>query len=1302
MIPRFFPSGFLVFSWCFIPLNAQEVVISEFLASNVSGLTDEDGENSDWIELSNLSGGMIDLDGWALTDNADDLQRWVIPKVILAPGEKLVVFASGKDRAIFDQELHTDFKLSSSGEYLALIRPDGISVESEYAPSFPSQYPDISFGIGLVDANSVTLVGPDAPLTYLVPDNENFDVGGALPFHELSFDDSGWSSAGMGVGYATTTNADPYDDFIGNGGDIQNDLYRQNTTLYLRVPFTIEDPIAVTSLQFGARYDDGFAIYINGSPILVSAFEPNDGVWDFEARARGNHSDTEATALEPFAINLTQVNLLAGENILAVHGLNSSPTSSDFLFDCELTAQVRGDGSTKLIYMPTPSPGIANGGGTTSLGPLIRKVTKNPERPDLATQNSLTITAEVTASGEAVAQVNLIYRRGFLAESALEMFDNGTGPDEVAGDGVYSADLSLEGLQTGEMIRWRVESRDVNGMTSTNPFFFDELNSPKYYGTVALDPALESDLPVLEWFLENPNAANNRTGTRVAVMHLGEFYDNVYCRIRGGSSAGLSKKSYKFDFNTGHHFRTVEQLGGVRAEEFNLNTTWTDKAYIRQPLSYEIYDMAGSPGSECVLMRVEQNGQFFSVAAYTEQVDKRLLRRESRLDDDGALYKMFNAGTSGTSGVEKKNRRFESNDDLSTFVRGINTSGATLENFIFDNVDLPRQLNYLAATVLSQNNDNMSKNYYLYRDTEGSGEWTQLPWDTDLTWGSHYMTNDNISHDGIWATADYVLGGRNANSPISPSHPFVGVRELQGNRSWNRLIDKLLENDRVKNMFRRRLQSLVDEILMSNMVDDRLDAMELTLKNDAVLDRAKWGQFGRSQSLTQAIAVLKEDYLIPRRTHLSVTHLVTNSASYPTSQTSSALLPGPTGAVTSVTFGVIEANPSSLNQDEEYIEIKNAADEAIDLSGWNVTGGVDFEFLPGTILEAKGSVYLSPNVLTFRSRATSPTGGEGLNVEGDYSGQVSARGEIIKLTNSKGIVVDQRLTTSEESDAQKYLRITEIHFAPLEGKDFEFIELTNIGPDSLDLSGIRFTDGVEAELTGSLAPGEFGLVVSNSSHFPELKIMGIFSGALNNGGEQITLRDATGENILSFDYAEEWFTAAGNSGYSLALRDKAGDWSDWDDRLSWATSSEVGGSPGVDNPVPYSNDYESWIQSFFTKSELEDPFVSGPMADANGDGFSNLMHYALGIDPEILLSGSFANVVVNEGVISLQFDKLIKTPDLNLSVQVSTDLQDWSSLATLTDSEKHMNGRETVTYSSPISLSLGSQQFLRVRVTRNP
>ena len=111
----------MVFSWSLIPLIAQEVVISEFLASNFSILTDEDGDNSDWIEISNLSDQTIDLDGWALTDDVDDLQRWVMPKVILEPAEKLVVFASGKNRANFNQELHTNFKLNASGEYLALI-----------------------------------------------------------------------------------------------------------------------------------------------------------------------------------------------------------------------------------------------------------------------------------------------------------------------------------------------------------------------------------------------------------------------------------------------------------------------------------------------------------------------------------------------------------------------------------------------------------------------------------------------------------------------------------------------------------------------------------------------------------------------------------------------------------------------------------------------------------------------------------------------------------------------------------------------------------------------------------------------------------------------------------------------------------------------------------------------------------------------------------------------------------------------------------------------------------------------------
>jgi len=58
----------------------------------------------------------------------------------------LVVFASGKDRRVSGRPLHTSFKLNNTGDYLALVKPDGVTVQSAYAPAFPLQVPDVSYG----------------------------------------------------------------------------------------------------------------------------------------------------------------------------------------------------------------------------------------------------------------------------------------------------------------------------------------------------------------------------------------------------------------------------------------------------------------------------------------------------------------------------------------------------------------------------------------------------------------------------------------------------------------------------------------------------------------------------------------------------------------------------------------------------------------------------------------------------------------------------------------------------------------------------------------------------------------------------------------------------------------------------------------------------------------------------------------------------------------------------------------------------------------------------------------------------
>lgn len=104
------------------------VQITELMPANKSSLLDADGNFSDWIELCNVSSEACDLDGFYLSDDSDDLLKWRFPSVSLAPGERMIVFCSDKDRT--DGELHTNFSISSAGETLYLTSPAGLPLWS--------------------------------------------------------------------------------------------------------------------------------------------------------------------------------------------------------------------------------------------------------------------------------------------------------------------------------------------------------------------------------------------------------------------------------------------------------------------------------------------------------------------------------------------------------------------------------------------------------------------------------------------------------------------------------------------------------------------------------------------------------------------------------------------------------------------------------------------------------------------------------------------------------------------------------------------------------------------------------------------------------------------------------------------------------------------------------------------------------------------------------------------------------------------------------------------------------------------
>ena len=113
----------LLFYWgIFLPFaslfsqNPASLYISEFLAVNESIQADDEGEYPDWIELHNPTSAPIQLQGYYLSDNENNLTKWSFPNILIEGGAYLLIFASGKDKA--ETELHTNFKLSSSGDHI--------------------------------------------------------------------------------------------------------------------------------------------------------------------------------------------------------------------------------------------------------------------------------------------------------------------------------------------------------------------------------------------------------------------------------------------------------------------------------------------------------------------------------------------------------------------------------------------------------------------------------------------------------------------------------------------------------------------------------------------------------------------------------------------------------------------------------------------------------------------------------------------------------------------------------------------------------------------------------------------------------------------------------------------------------------------------------------------------------------------------------------------------------------------------------------------------------------------------------
>jgi hypothetical protein len=1093
--------------------------------------------------------------------------------------------------------------------------------------------------------------------------------------------------------------------------NVQLPMYGVNPGIYTRHNFTVGALANYFGLRLRVKFDDAFVAYLNGVEIARRNFT---GTRAYNSVADTDRQESSAVVYEDIDVTTPGLPALQnGPNTLAVHGMTHTLGGGDFL----LTPVLEGNLSPAAQaggYFADATPGAANSATTVAPGPGITLVAHMPLEP--AAGQAITVTANLTPRLAGIASASLKYRVMYGGESSIAMVDAGPLPGATDGSRIYTGTIpGTHGATARQMLRYAVTATDAGARGWRAPYVVDLTNddgdsqSPEYFGLVIRDAAVIGGMPILQWFTNDVTNSDTRVGSRGSAYYGGRFYDNIYIRQRGGFT---STGSQKFNFNRGDNLFVNVTLGNVG--EVNMNSSGQDTNFYRVAAAYDLYRTAGHPACEAFSVAMYRNGAYQRMATLVEQVDEDYLQRWG-FDPRGALYKFVQRTTPApiggndysngpafldtVSGVEKKTREFENFADLDTFITNVNGGTAdTRKAYLYKTLNLPNYVNFMAMRSLLAEEDVNRKNFYFYRDTEGTLEWYLLPWDKDLTMGIGYNTDPATNRPNPWqATNTYK-------------------HEPTATRQWSVLWEQGYQSLEIRAMVGRRLRTLMDEMMGSAATPAGTSLMEQRMA--AVRAAMLPLPAGASVSGTYNDLTSWTSWLGSHRNALFNTYGPSSGF---------GMIPTAATVAGNVAIAAVDPNPASGTQTLEYLQLINNNAEAVDLTRWSLTGGgINHVFpagtvLPGTAVTATlNRAFVCNDRGAFRARAGAPTTAE--FVLGNYDGQLTARGGVVALRNAAGVLVSSVTLPTAPTPAQQQLRITKVMYAPLppsslesslvtgvEAGDFEYVELLNIGAAALDLSGARFTDGIEFTFAPgtSLAAGQRIMVVSSTAAFDArygtgLNRVGPFTGSLDNAGERLRIVDAVGEEVLDFTYDPAWFPASLSAGYALVVCDPVGtSYANWTLPETWALSGTPGGRPG-EAPTFFSAEYAGWRNYHFTAVERANPAVSGGAAVLNSAGLSNALAYVLNLDPRRPDLGLLPSAVLvadgGETYAALRFRRWKHELGSVVTAEVNGDLTkpaEWTAVAVVTSVVDNGDSTETVTIRDSVPAS-GNRRFLRL------
>jgi hypothetical protein len=546
------------------------VIISEFMAENNGLFFDKFNNASDWLELQNTTGSPIRLANWSLTDNAASPAKWLLPDFTLPPWGVRLIWASSANLRDPAGELHTNFALSKSGEYLGLYDDAGALVH-DYGVKFPAQYENIACGYGLEFAtNETVLVSNAAPARAFCPADDSL---GSL-WRLRGFDDSSWTNGALPAGYATKT---PSPAWLAEVNFSLQSLAYGKPGAYLRIPFELPSAAAVQALAFEMSYDDGAAAFINGAYACGANTHAPDTL------SRTNYAPVILG--DPSSLALTDctaaTNALAdGTNVLAVHLMNCNASSSDLFLKPRLVSIQRAMVVTnEPTFLLAATPGVMNGG--------------------LGAQRLPQTVAYSVAPGIYTTNITVALS-GSLPGQTIRFTSDGAEP--TAASLLYTNPLAVAG---SACLRARVfDAAGRSGETASAPYTFAATNAATLAFSTALPILILAEADPLQNGIPNAESTNYTTvaahwvepvGGSACLTSAPAFTGRAGIHVRGSSSSGFPKRPYALTFwGEDNDDKKVDLKGFPKGSDFALISCYNyDRTYLHDAVMFDLSRQAG-------------------------------------------------------------------------------------------------------------------------------------------------------------------------------------------------------------------------------------------------------------------------------------------------------------------------------------------------------------------------------------------------------------------------------------------------------------------------------------------------------------------------------------------------------------------------------------------------------------------------------------------------------------------------------------------------------------------------------------